>query len=42
MDHMRSPQTGACARASRLPPDKLDAEGQALNERFQRVLLDSV
>jgi hypothetical protein len=29
-------------RAPWLPPNKLDAKGQALNERFQRVLLDSV
>jgi hypothetical protein len=26
----------------RLPPNKLEAKGQALNERFQLVLLDSV
>jgi hypothetical protein len=32
MDPMRSPQTGARVRAPRLPPDKLDAEGQALNK----------
>ena len=32
---MRSPQTGARAHAPRPPPVELDAEGQALRERFR-------
>jgi hypothetical protein len=31
LDHMRSPQTGARARAARLPPIELDTKGQALH-----------
>ncbi|GMI21392.1 hypothetical protein TrCOL_g2419 [Triparma columacea] len=31
LDHMRSPQTGARARAPRLPPIELDTKGQALH-----------
>jgi hypothetical protein len=35
MDPMRSPQTGARARAPWPPPDELDAEGQALHKRLR-------
>jgi hypothetical protein len=39
---MRSPQTGARTRVPRPPPVELDAEGQALRERFRAFRTQAV